>query len=292
MYGLRIGLGGTGSSSRDRKAETLNGSLPHKDASHPLSPASSSLPNGASPPSVATSSLLSRLAAASTSPTSAFQSDDSALSHVIPVAVPSRPVPLSIADTAAEAKRVERKAKKAERRRKADEESKEQEQTDGQQPPALAPAATQLATEAPESHPPTEAIIDCRAAATTATSNGHGHGAAELKPGVGVHEGGRRKKKEPKRPLQDADEVTLCISDLRAILLSYGEAQLRTACKSLLQPSGSSSTGQSLSVKQRKEVQERLIADLISPQTAQHFLHQSPFIQHKLQPAPTPTPDH
>ena len=130
MYGIRIGLGGAGSNAHTKHdAAALSGATAAKQLLSITPAVTASLADGASPPS-ASSLLLSRLATASSTPASMPSFDDGALFHVLPVNTSARPVPLSIADTAAEARRLERKQKKAERKKKVQEESKEQ--TDSQ----------------------------------------------------------------------------------------------------------------------------------------------------------------
>ena len=118
-----------------------------KSSSTFSSHSSTSCPPNASASAPPVSSLVSRLAASSSSAASPFQADDCSLSHVIPLSLPARPLPLSIDDTAAEAKRLQRKHKKAERKKKAaDEQPQAEAQPQGAEQQPLPPVEQSAAT--------------------------------------------------------------------------------------------------------------------------------------------------
>ena len=306
MYSLKIGLGGTGESTRHLRAiepwqlrdcailtlahiAVCLSHLPGSNAAEPVKP-HSAVSSGIHHPSAAAiiaavpptftapilvspssssssaafspsaSSLLSRLASPSTAASAFSPSVDAALSHVIPVSISARPVPLTVAENAAEVKRQERRLKKAERRKAEKENS---------QPQPLQPAETDL--------PPAAADSDSAGAVAAAASdhsrtNGHSHAidtaatstaSQQRQAGKASKAKKQRKPGDPRRALHDDEQLTLSVAQLKAIVAAVGEKVVRECCKQMTQ----------LSAKQRKELQDSLVKEHASCQSSS--LHQA-----------------
>ena len=229
-------------------------------ATAPSSTSAAPLTSSAFPPSTppSASTLLSRLALSSTPSNSPhYTSLDAALSHVIPVSISARPVPLTSAENAAEVQRQERKRNKAERR-KAEKENSQPEQQTKTDAPADSAALSTTAEAGELEHTNGRRSSSSNDASSNGTVNG-------TKPRK------QRKLAEAKRPLHDDEQLTVTVAQLKAIVAAASEKALRECCKHMTQ----------LSAKQRRELQDSLTKEHATAQSSSlhQMLHSSSLVQ-------------
>ena len=294
MYGVKIGVGGTGSSSTGSvlalNKQLLDGpasaSRAAKSAPAAHAAAGSLSSSSATAPPPSPGHLFSHFAAASGAPLSA---SDSALSHVFSVAVSSRVVPLSAVEAAEDQRRQARKLRKAERR-KTERELKggsNSEQT------VDSPDAAQHADDAAEADRENNAPLPVQEHDSTEEVTAKQRKAKKKAPKV-------RPQLQPTpapplcapsdRPLLPApllsiqpslhrdDVVSLRLSSLCSLLSSLSSQAVQQTCNSLLS-SALTATLPSLTARQRKELTARLQEEFASEPVCQQQLWASKVLQ-------------
>ena len=185
------------------------------------------------------------------------------------MSISARPVPLTVAENAAEVKRQERKQKKAQRRKAEKENSQPELQPQPQQPQQ--PDTENRASGDNSPVAPTEG--------EHSLTNGHSHSNSEAAANHGSGrplQAGRASKadKPHKSALHDEERLTLTVAQLKAVVAAANERVVRECCKQMTH----------LSAKQRKEMQDSLIKEHAQQHSTSlhHSLHNSSTVQDAL----------